>query len=762
MADTVIIEVDLNVSRSIQQMEQLKLEIKEQQALMKLYGKDTEEFKNAANKIYGMKEQLKILNTTTQQAVKQQSAIAGSMRDLGLQLETNRMKYRNLSEAERNNADIGGKLLATIQAQDAKLKQLDATLGNHQRNVGNYEKALQGMGNQFMTIFSAAGLANIATSALSSAFQGIKQWVSGATEAFTRQENAITKLKFAIDGNITLLEKYKARASEIQKQTVFGDEQILEVQAYASALQMGEERTNQLVNASIQLATVTGTDVMTAAQMLAKTLTGEVSRSLKVYVTETANLSKEQIKNGAVVDLVAEKYKGFAEAQALTSVGALQQLRNELSDVQEEMGEHTIKSEIYWEKLKGTLAKESLDIVKRVEIITSMFDGFSTEVEKNTKRLEQQKKAIAANIMAYAELTGQTREQILVSLKNATTQSEILRIYSEIVNSVQKQKDAVKELSDEEIKAAEASRKQRAAKLDELEKLRIELIQDAQEKEIALENKRYDDYVKQWGELEGAYQVHVNKLLAIDRSYNDLKRVEIIKNKEVQQQAFLETSTALTDAYEAQREAEIKSEEELSQKKIEIAKNEAEFKKSIASSVNNIVNTLMDIELIKAGENEEKKKQIRKKYANIQAATSAAMTVINTAEGITKALAELGPIAGVIASALVGATGLVELGIINAQRQEIQGLATGTPEVTKGGVFKVGEKGPEQVYLPTGAAVIPNSLIDFAPFTAAMPSQTGMAEMIINGIKNLRPVVTVEDINAAQLSEANRVKIGKI
>ena len=37
-----------------------------------------------------------------------------------------------------------------------------------------------------------------------------------------------------------------------------------------------------------------------------------------------------------------------------------------------------------------------------------------------------------------------------------------------------------------------------------------------------------------------------------------------------------------------------------------------------------------------------------------------------------------------------------------------QGLATGTPKVTRGGRFTVGENGPEEVFLPAGSAVLPN------------------------------------------------------
>jgi hypothetical protein len=85
----------------------------------------------------------------------------------------------------------------------------------------------------------------------------------------------------------------------------------------------------------------------------------------------------------------------------------------------------------------------------------------------------------------------------------------------------------------------------------------------------------------------------------------------------------------------------------------------------------------MDLELEKAGENEEKKKEIRKKYADVNFAVIAAQIIANTAMSIMRGFAELGPIGGAISAALLGATGLIQLGIANAQRQKVKGFASG-------------------------------------------------------------------------------------
>lgn len=89
-----------------------------------------------------VKVALQEANRTLNQAAKLTTAQEGSMKQLSLQLGQNRERYRRLSEAERENVQVGGVLLSTIQRQDAEIKRLDATIGNSQRNVGNYAAAI--------------------------------------------------------------------------------------------------------------------------------------------------------------------------------------------------------------------------------------------------------------------------------------------------------------------------------------------------------------------------------------------------------------------------------------------------------------------------------------------------------------------------------------------------------------------------------------------------------------------------------------------
>lgn len=76
-------------------------------------------------------------------------------------------------------------------------------------------------------------------------------------------------------------------------------------------------------------------------------------------------------------------------------------------------------------------------------------------------------------------------------------------------------------------------------------------------------------------------------------------------------------------------------------------------------------------------EKEQKKLDIQKKYADINFAIKASQIVADTAVSIMKAYADLGPIAGTVAAALLGITGIAQLASANAEREKIKKMTVG-------------------------------------------------------------------------------------
>ena len=71
-------------------------------------------------------------------------AAVGSMNELSQSLSRMRAAHRALNEEERNSP-FGQNLLKSIKDADTRIKELDAAIGNHQRNVGNYQGRFNGL-----------------------------------------------------------------------------------------------------------------------------------------------------------------------------------------------------------------------------------------------------------------------------------------------------------------------------------------------------------------------------------------------------------------------------------------------------------------------------------------------------------------------------------------------------------------------------------------------------------------------------------------
>ena len=75
-------------------------------------------------------------------ALKQANAEAGAYSKLSKSLNEARNKYKDLAVSNKQNTKEAKDLLNTIDKLDTQLKEVDATVGQHQRNVGNYEGAV--------------------------------------------------------------------------------------------------------------------------------------------------------------------------------------------------------------------------------------------------------------------------------------------------------------------------------------------------------------------------------------------------------------------------------------------------------------------------------------------------------------------------------------------------------------------------------------------------------------------------------------------
>ena len=166
-------------------------------------------------------------------------------------------------------------------------------------------------------------------------------FAAASIKAFDTQAKSEAKLMTALKGNKKAFDNLTKSATAFQNVSTFGDEEIIAQQAYLASLGLTESEINKVISASMDLASGTGQTLEFGVKNLAKTfggLTGELGESIPAL----KNLTKEQLMAGDAVDVVAEQFKGQAQAAAKAGAGGLKQLSNRFGDLMEKIGEMLI------------------------------------------------------------------------------------------------------------------------------------------------------------------------------------------------------------------------------------------------------------------------------------------------------------------------------------------------------------------------------------------------------------------------------------
>lgn len=143
----------------------------------------------------------------------------GSYVEMSQTLGQLRNAYRQLSKEQREGA-IGTEMLGQIKLLDAELKEVDASMGNFQRNVGGYEEALKQVLPPQAGLIVDLGKLSVEGGGIPSLFTGMKNSIVGMTKAAiafmaTPLGMVLTALAAAAGAAFAL---FNARNKEIEKQ----------------------------------------------------------------------------------------------------------------------------------------------------------------------------------------------------------------------------------------------------------------------------------------------------------------------------------------------------------------------------------------------------------------------------------------------------------------------------------------------------------------------------------------------------------------
>ena len=292
------------------------------------------------------------------------------------------------------------------------------------------------------------GLKSLAKSAagVTAAYVGVRGIInafSQSIDAAQKQFMAEAKLASALK-NVTTASKNGANelikyAAELQKVTTFGDENIISGMAMLATFQLNETQIKELTPRMLDMAAATneaalaGGDLAPIALQLGKAFTGQVSALTRSGVVIDQNaLAMARAKGSTeefnfVLGELDKNFAGVAKSIADSAIGPLLQMRNQISDNSEAIGQQMIPIQ---ERFTSLLQKATKFISEQIIANKAARDTQGSWLEKKMAA----KKAVEELNTAYKAQFDQLKvlAQQQIENKKFTEEQELTALQQKI------------------------------------------------------------------------------------------------------------------------------------------------------------------------------------------------------------------------------------------------------------------------------------------------------------------------------------------
>lgn len=183
---------------------------------------------------------------------------------------------------------------------------------------------------------------------------------------FGRQEEAVISLADALEnlGLPRVTKEYEDFATEIQRVTRLGDEQVLELLTMGATMaKLSGKDLKDATTASIGLAKAFKIDVVGAMRLVARAAVGDTGSLSRYGITLDKTLTKQE-KFNAVLKIGADNFD-LAKGAALTYNGQMEQTANIIGDVRELIGSKLAPTVLRSAKQIRDWASENQDNIGR-------------------------------------------------------------------------------------------------------------------------------------------------------------------------------------------------------------------------------------------------------------------------------------------------------------------------------------------------------------------------------------------------------------
>lgn len=544
---------DANVKRMVEEMNAIHLINAEIKKITKLQGDASllssaqqKRLEQLNNSLLTHKAALSDVRQTLNNNVRLDNASATSMNGLSQSLSRMRVAYRELTEEERNSP-FGKELLASINQADTKIKELDATIGNHQRNVGNYGKQWNGLSMSIQQVGrelpSLAYGPKVFFSAISNnlpiladeikrariEYDLLKKSGQSATPVWKQVASSLFSWQTALTVGITLL-------------TLYGDRLV----KWISSLGKAEKAIKNLYTTQRDLYDVTSTGIEQSSKEITKLnslykIATDVTKSTKErnnavkelkksYPEHLKNLSNESIKNGEVSKAIKEQTNQII-ANAKATVAADQIAKNWYKSFQAGVSKNI--AYITKQRLEQELAAKEAAVqqLSQMRARPESYAGLAKEIEGIKDRIKETDREIATqeNLQDSYQKSSKSLEK-LVSVSGLGGKYEGT---DKNYNSIVDQQNKIAELLDKQ--ALEQKRTSEDLQ-NQTEQARINAMKDGSMKTI---EQMKLNHAKEMQQLNRQQEDLLRKRIEDEKAKFDAKENEkFTKNPQYRKQTF--------------------------------------------------------------------------------------------------------------------------------------------------------------------------------------------------------------------------------
>ena len=414
--------------------------------------------------------------------------------------------------------DINLKIKADSSNAEKGVNKVINSLNKLSKNKGITSVAK--LGQAFTGAYRAI---NFGLKAINAANAAIKE----TTELYKKQAKAEKQLEVAAANNPYLsknaVNDLKNYASELQKISTVGDEELIPMMAQLASAGRTQEEIQSIMSAALDVSASGMMSLDSAVTALNKTYSGSVGL-LGNQISGLKGLTAEQLKNGKAVEVVAERFKGISEETA-KATGTSEQLKNAWGDLKEELGEPIEKG--IFAPFRRSLTNAVNDTIEHIKNLKKSVK----EVQDEADRMERKKrgKETAEDVAGSYEFESQHLEKLIAYYKEVAKDVEHYNV-AERNQATQKIQAYTVELAKLNEKNKAAQRALETAEKEAELKKQQKAAADAQAEADAKAQKAIDKYNKTVSDAE--------KNIAVRRKLGEV----ITENAEAQEMLSVRTS----------------------------------------------------------------------------------------------------------------------------------------------------------------------------------------------------------------------------